>query len=168
MAIQQSINQLLSTASWGAALVAHQPDVAEARKEKRELGKLQTEMAEAEKFEAEHPIRPATVEEKQKYLSKHGLSPEAVEKAGNVDPYELAEIIDIYEAKTPGKSAQMYPAKSWNAMKARRRELDPAYREQMYQQEVGRQKTIEAMEGFLKGKIDLEEFKQKVGMTDGE
>lgn len=168
MAIQQSINQLLSTASWGAALVAHQPDVAEARKEKRELGKLQTEMAEAEKFEAEHPIRPATAKEKTKYLNKLGLTEEAIQKAQNVDEEELDEIIDIYEKQTPGQSAQMYPAKSWNAMKARRRELDPAYREQMYQQEVGRQKTIEAMEGFLKGEIYLEEFKQKVGITDGE
>ena len=164
MAIQQSINQLLQSTQFAAALYAHQPDVQQQRAEKRELRNLTAEMEEAEKFAAEHPLRPATAKEKEKYLSQQGLTPEAVDKAGDVDPDELTEIIDIYEAKTPGKSATLHSPQSWAQMKARRRQLDPEYREQQYQQEIGRRKTVEKMEEFLQGKINLEQFKEEVGI----
>lgn len=164
MAIQQSINQLLQSTQFAAALYAHQPDVQQKRAEERELKNLTAEMEEAEKWAAEHPIRPATAKEKQKYLTQQGLSPEAIEKAGEVDPDELIEVIDIYEAKTPGKSATIHSRESWERMKARRRQLDPEYREQQYQREMGRQKTIAKMEEFLQGNIDLEQFKEEVGI----
>lgn len=169
MAIQQSINQLLSSTYWAGALYAHQPDVAEARKEKRELKNLQAEMDEAEAYAKEHPLQDEpTAEQKEKFMNEWGLTGEAIDKAPDELTDNLPEIVNWLEGQTPIEESHIHSKKVWNQMKARRRQLDPEYREQKYQQELGMRKTKAALQKLLKGKIGIEEFKAKVGMTDGE
>lgn len=150
MAIQQSINQLLQSTQFAAALYAHQPEVQQKRAEDRELRNLTKEMDEQQEWAQK------AAEERSQFLESIGIEPDE-------HPF-TAEEIDEIEANLMPPS--IHSPQSMAQMKARRRQLDPEYREQQYQEQLfaGRKKAQKKVKELIIEKGLQEQFKDKVGI----
>ena len=89
MAIQQSINQLLSSAAWATGLYSHMPDVAEERKAKKFMeGTLFPAMSainKADNYE-DLPLEEKTEEQLQKQATAYQDTANAFETLSKISP----------------------------------------------------------------------------------
>lgn len=159
MAIQQSINQLLSTAQIGAGFYAHLPEVQEERKRKRKLKEIGQEK---EQLGKEKEVMAGAISEE--------LAPVVNEAYKRIEEDNAEEAMGLIKAisQSPLQTEYSKLEKREKTLSKREEYYDPKLRiERMTERsEKAKETTLKALKEYTAGNIELEKFKEMIGVKE--
>jgi hypothetical protein len=159
--IQSSVNQMLSSAGILAGLYAHQPSVQKKREAKQKLKEIGAEKKQIEK-ERQALAEPLTGE-----LGKFfEVSKDLEEDLGEED--ETVQKFKDLAIELPSSKQLVKLAEREKTLSKQEEHFNPKLRIQRMVERSNEAKTLtlQALKEYHEGDIDLEEFKQQIGVKE--
>ena len=157
--IQQSFNQMLSSAGIFAGLYAHQPNVQKRREAKQKLKEIGKEKEQVEK-EKQVLAKPLSEE----------LDPVVQEAFGRIQEGNGKEAIKLIETiqGSPLQTEYSRLEKREKTLAKQEEFYDPKLRiERMIERsEKAKSTTLQALKSYQEGELTLDQFKQKIGVKE--